>query len=71
MIATINPEAEHTEESLSTCRFAKRVARVQNSATINEETDPKLLVRQLKARISTLEAEVAFLKGGQVCYCFF
>lgn len=48
MIATINPEPEHTDESVSTCRFAQRVARVQNSATINEETDPSLLVRQVR-----------------------
>lgn len=66
MIATINPEVEHTEESLSTCRFAKRVARVQNSAIVNEQTDPTVLIRQLKARVAALEAEVTFLKGGQV-----
>jgi kinesin family member 6/9 len=66
MIATINPEAEHTEESLSTCRFAQRVARVQNSATVNEEVDPSVLIRQLKARIAAQEAEVQFLKGTQV-----
>ncbi|RYE83752.1 MAG: hypothetical protein EOO65_03445 [Methanosarcinales archaeon] len=49
MIATINPEPEHTEESISTCRFAQRVARVQNSAIVNEETDPVILIRQVRA----------------------
>jgi hypothetical protein len=35
MIATINPEPEHTDESISTCRFAQRVARVKNTAVVN------------------------------------
>ena len=60
MIATINPEAEHTDESISTCRFAQRVARVQNCATVNEVTDPAVLARQLKARVAELEQEIAF-----------
>ncbi len=62
MIATINPELEHTNESISTCRFAQRVARVQNAAVVNEETDPKVLIQQLKSKMSALEQEVAFLK---------
>ena len=40
MIATINPEAVHTEESLSTCKFAQRVSLIKNRATVNEDTDP-------------------------------
>lgn len=105
MIATINPEVEHTEESISTCRwvgagngcentpatarktrlsvkacsttriclriatcllacrFAQRVARVRNSAIVNEETDPNILIRQLKAKLSGMQSEVQFLKG--------
>lgn len=62
MIATINPELEHTNESISTCRFAQRVARVQNAATVNEETDPNILITQLKTKMSALEQEVAYLK---------
>ena len=62
MIATINPELEHTNESISTCRFAQRVARVQNAAVVNEETDPKVVIQQLKSKMSALEQEVAFLK---------
>jgi kinesin family protein 6/9 len=63
MIATVNPEPEHTDESITTCRFAQRVARVQNSAIVNVETDPTLVIRQLKGRVAQLEAEIAFLKG--------
>jgi len=65
MIATINPEMEHTNESISTCRFAQRVARVQNSAIVNEETDPKILIQQLKNKMSALEQEVAYYKKDE------
>lgn len=65
MIATINPELEHTNESISTCRFAQRVARVQNSAKLNEETDPHVLVSQMKTKVSALEQEVAYLKAKE------
>ena len=60
MIATINPEPEHTDESISTCRFAQRVARVQNCAVVNEVTDPAVLARQLRVRVTELEQELAF-----------
>lgn len=69
MIATINPEAAQTEESISTCRFAQRVAQVKNSAIVNEETDPYLLIKRLKAEVASLKAEIAFLNGEQVDRC--
>ena len=50
MVATINPEAEHTAESISTCRFAQRVAMVRNAAVVNEEADPALRLRLLGRR---------------------
>lgn len=31
------------QESISTCRFAQRVALIKNEAVLNEETDPKLV----------------------------
>ena len=40
MVATLNPEAAHTDESLSTLRFAKRVSMIKNKATVNEDLDP-------------------------------
>jgi hypothetical protein len=30
MVATVSGEAEHMEESISTCRFAQRVALIRN-----------------------------------------
>lgn len=65
MVATLNPEAEHTDESLSTCRFAQRVARVTNVAVVNEEVEPQALIRILRARVGELEAEVAYLGHGE------
>ena len=62
MIATINAEASHTDESISTCRFAQRVALVQNDAMLNEEVDPSLVIKRLKAEIVKLKEELSFLK---------
>jgi len=54
------------QESVSTCRFAQRVARVKNDARLNEEVDPAIIIRQLKARVASLEEELAILKGDVV-----
>lgn len=63
MVATINPEAVHTEESLSTCKFAQRVSLIKNRAVLNEGTDPQVIIRRLKDEVLALREEVAFLKG--------
>ena len=63
MVATCSAEKEQTEESISTCRFAQRVALVKNDAHVNEETDPFVTIRRLKGEVATLRAEVTFLKG--------
>lgn len=53
MIATINPEGRETEESLSTCRFAQRVGRIENVATVNEEQDASAVIKRLKGEVSS------------------
>ena len=53
------------DESISTCRFAQRVASIKQDAKINEETDPKLLIRKLKQEIAELKEELAFYKKGE------
>jgi kinesin family member 6/9 len=63
MIATINPEAAHTEESLSTCKFAQRVSLIKNKALLNEEADPSVTIKRLKNELLALREEIAFLKG--------
>jgi hypothetical protein len=48
MVATMHPGLAHTDESISTCRFAQRVAKVTNVAEINEEIDQAALIERLK-----------------------
>jgi len=35
------------QETISTCRFAQRVALIKNEAVLNEELDPKLVHNEL------------------------
>eukprot|EP00667_Euglena_gracilis_P003835 EG_transcript_3847 len=64
MIATAHSIDAVMDESISTCRFAQRVASIKQDAKINEETDPKLLIRKLKQEIVELKEELAFYKKG-------
>ncbi|KAL7495166.1 hypothetical protein ACHAWT_003695 [Skeletonema menzelii] len=63
MIATISPESQHTDESISTCNFAQRVKCVKNKASVNEEIEPELVIERLKAEVRRLKEEVTFLSG--------
>ncbi|KAI2542210.1 kinesin family member 6, partial [Homo sapiens] len=42
MIATLSLEKRNLDESISTCRFAQRVALIKNEAVLNEEINPRL-----------------------------
>lgn len=59
MIANIWPEPDHMEETISTLRFATRMMRVSNEATINVELDPSQLVERYKREIKDLKQELA------------
>ncbi len=63
MIATISPEAKQTDESISTCHFAQRVALVKNNAFVNEELEPEFVIKRLKTEVKRLREEIKFLKG--------
>jgi kinesin family protein 6/9 len=63
MIATISPESQHTDESISTCNFAQRVKCVKNKASVNEEIEPELVIQRLKAEVRRLKEEVEFLSS--------
>ena len=63
MIANLSADFEDVYESLSTCRFAQRVALVKNTAVVNEIVDPAILVQKQKNEIEELKAELAMLKG--------
>lgn len=63
MIATISIEKANLLESVSTCRFAQRVALISNKATINMETDPFAVIKRLKREIIELKEELVLLRG--------
>ena len=53
------------QESISTCRFAQRVALIKNDVMLNEELDPKLMIQKLKREILQLKEELAMATGEQ------
>ncbi|NXG73261.1 KIF6 protein, partial [Baryphthengus martii] len=65
MIATLSMDKRNIDESISTCRFAQRVALIKNDAVLNEEIDPRLMVIQLKKEIQELKDELALVTGEQ------
>ncbi|XP_073248269.1 kinesin-like protein KIF6 [Porites lutea] len=65
MIATCSLEKKNIDESISTCRFAQRVAMIKNDVLLNEEIDPKLLIAQLKAEVQRLKDELAMTTGQE------
>ena len=58
MIATCSIERTNIEESISTVRFAQRVAMIKNEVTLNEELDPKLIIAKLKREAEELKNQV-------------
>ncbi|XP_067335038.1 kinesin-like protein KIF6 [Channa argus] len=65
MIATMAADKRNTDESISTCRFAQRVALIKNEAILNEELDPAMLITRLKREILSLKEELAMVTGEQ------
>ncbi|XP_060610073.2 kinesin-like protein KIF6 isoform X2 [Anolis sagrei] len=53
------------QESISTCRFAQRVALIKNEAVLNEEIDPRLMIVRLKKEIQELKNELSLVTGEQ------
>ncbi|TNJ30483.1 Kinesin-9 [Giardia muris] len=64
MLATIAVEPQNLGESVSTAQFAMSVGRIENKAAINEDIDPKLLIKRLKAENKALKEELKLLKEG-------
>ncbi|GIM16156.1 hypothetical protein Vretimale_18808 [Volvox reticuliferus] len=59
MVANIWGEPSHTEETLSTLRFASRVRTLTTDLAVNESNDPGLLLRRYERQIKELKAELA------------
>eukprot|EP01137_Pigoraptor_chileana_P035581 Opistho-2@29845 len=64
MIATLSVEQKNVDESISTSRFAQRVALIANDAQLNEELDPSLVIARLKREVQQLRDELALATGG-------
>ncbi|KAJ7991314.1 hypothetical protein DPEC_G00296040 [Dallia pectoralis] len=65
MIATVSVDRRNLDESISTCRFAQRVALIKNEALLNEEMDPALVIVRLKREIQSLKEELSLVTGVQ------
>ncbi|GFN76465.1 kinesin-like protein [Plakobranchus ocellatus] len=66
MIATCSMEKRSMDESISTCRFAQRVAMIKNDVSLNEELDPRLLIAKLKRENAELRDQLAMATGEQL-----
>ena len=64
MLATAHPQDLWMDETISTCKFAQRVASIKVNARVNEETDPTLLVKKLRSEVATLKEELAMYRKG-------
>ncbi|XP_076026680.1 kinesin-like protein KIF6 [Genypterus blacodes] len=65
MIATVSIDKRNVDESISTCRFAQRVALIKNEAVLNEEVDPALLLARMRREIVSLKEELSMMTGEQ------
>jgi kinesin family protein 6/9 len=55
LIANVWPEVSHLEETISTLKFATRMMRVSNEATINVHLDPTVLLKKYEREIRELK----------------
>lgn len=59
LIANIWPEVTHLEETISTLKFASRMMKVSNEASINVHLDPHILLKKYEKEIKELKQELA------------
>jgi len=59
MIANIWPEKRHLEETQSTLKFATRMMKIQNEASVNLLLDPALQIKRYEKEIRDLRQELA------------
>ena len=59
MVANIWPEAHHLSETASTLKFASRMMKITNEASVNTMLDPALQIKRLEKEIRDLKQELA------------
>jgi kinesin family protein 6/9 len=59
MICNVWPEARHIEETTSSLKFATRMMKIQNEASVNIIADPNLLIKRYENEIKSLKQELA------------
>ncbi|OQV20812.1 Kinesin-like protein KIF6 [Hypsibius exemplaris] len=64
MIATCSLDEANLGETISTCRFAQRVALIRNEVVRNETVDPLMEIELLKKQIQQLKNTCFLLHGG-------
>ena len=58
-IGNIWPEITHLEETISTLKFASRIRKVVNEASVNVRLDPTILLKKYEREIRDLKQELA------------
>lgn len=59
MVANVQVNKFHLEETISTLKFATRMMKVKNEATVNIMVDPKLAIKRYEKEIRDLKQELA------------
>ena len=59
MVANVQCQKAHIEETISTLKFATRMMKVKNQAVVNSIVDPHLRIKRLEKEIRDLKQELA------------
>jgi kinesin family protein 6/9 len=59
MLSNVQVVKKHIEETISTLKFATRMMKVKNEATVNTMVDPTLAIRRYEKEIRDLKQELA------------
>lgn len=64
MICTVTPASVHSDETLSTLKFASRAKKIQNNAVVNEIYTDAALLKKLQKEINVLKQRNQELEAG-------
>lgn len=62
MLATFSPNPKNLQETISTCKFAQRVALVKSELSLVDEIDPQQEIASLKMEVESLRKQLSLLK---------